>query len=165
MGCKMKIDSLFEKLDGAADAQWDLKVVTKSLLMSEAWKRWGGERDRTYKPQYPLQPQGLFYKLLQEAQSILTENTTVARLRGFRNIGREDIEFDAPHSLQQSLKSLKPDIIVVKNEHLTLNRMAFAQFQCIIEHKRGGNQLDVPNAIQDSLIRSLQTFNDGFLRQ
>src|SRR5437667_1523636 len=105
MGCKMKIDSLFEKLDGAADAWWDLKVVTQSLLMSEAWKRWGGERDRTYNPKFPLQPQGLFYKLLQEAQSILTENTTVARLRGFRNIGREDIEFDAPHSLQQSLKS------------------------------------------------------------
>src|SRR6266480_3842433 len=58
MGCKMKIDSLFEKLDGAADARWDLKVVTKSLLMSEAWKGWGGEMDRTYKPQYPLQSQG-----------------------------------------------------------------------------------------------------------
>src|SRR5947209_10680248 len=112
----MKIVSLFEKLDGAADARWDLKVVTQSLLMSEAWKGWVGEVNRIYNPHYPLRSQGLFYKLLQEAQSILTENTTVVRLRDFRNIGREIIEFDAPHIPQENLKSLKPDIVVVKND-------------------------------------------------
>ena len=42
--------------------------------------------------------------------------------------------------------------------------MVFAQFLCIIEHKRGKKALDDPEAIQNSLLRSLQTFNDGFLR-
>ena len=136
VGCKAKIDSLFEELEGAADAWGDLEKMVQLLFKSDAWKKWDEEMGQTYNPKESLQSQEKFYNVLQEAQSILTENTT-AQLRGFRNIGREDIEFDAPHSLQQSLKSLKPDIVVVKNEHLTLNRMAFAQFQCIIEHKRG----------------------------
>ena len=44
--------------------------------------------------------------------------------------------FKAPHIQQESLRGLKPDIVVVKKEHLASNPMAFAQFLCIIEHNR-----------------------------
>ena len=53
----------------------------------------------------------------------------------------------------------------MKNEHLDSDPMAFAQFLCLIEHKRGIKALNNRDEIQNSFVRSLQTFNDDFLRQ
>src|SRR6266480_5450790 len=138
--------------------------MVQLLFESDAWKKWDEEMGQTYNPKESLQSQEKFYDVLQEAQSILAKNTIVPQLCSFRNIRRENIGFNAPHNEQERLKSLKPDIAVVKNEHLDSDPMAFAQFLCLIEHKRGKKALDDPEAIQNSLLRSLQTFNDGFLR-
>src|SRR2546429_2549800 len=164
VGCKVKIDSLFEELEGAADAWGDLEKMVQLLFKSDAWKKLDEEMGQTYNLKESLQSQEKFYDVLQEAQSILTKNTIVPQLCSFRNIHWENISFNTPHNEQERLKSLKPDIIVVKNEHLASNPMVFAQFLCIIEHKRGKKALDDLEAIQNSLLRSLQTFNDGFLR-
>ena len=165
VGCKAKIDSLFEELEGAADAWGDLEKMVQLLFESDAWKKWDEEMGQTYNPKESLQSQEKFYDVLQEAQSILAKNTIVPQLCSFRNIRRENIGFNAPHNEQERLKSLKPDIAVVKNEHLDSDPMAFAQFLCLIEHKRGIKALNNRDEIQNSLIRSLQTFNDDFLRQ
>ena len=165
VGCKAKIDSLFEELEGAADVWGDLEKMVQLLFESDAWKKWDEEMGQTYNPKESLQSQEKFYDVLQEAQSVLAKNTIVPQLCSFRNIRRENIGFNAPHNEQERLKSLKPDIAVVKNEHLDSDPMAFAQFLCLIEHKRGIKALNNRDEIQNSFVRSLQTFNDDFLRQ
>jgi len=116
-----------------------------------------------YDSKHPLQSQEYFYQLLQEAQLILTQNATTTKHCSFRNIRRDSINHEAPHIEQESVRSLKPDIAVVKNEHLDSDPMAFAQFLCLIEHKQGIKALNNRDEIQNSFVQSLQTFNNNFL--
>jgi hypothetical protein len=164
MDCGKKIDSLFGEMEGAADMWGNLEEMKQSLLNSEAWKNWLEEMHGSYKPNQPLQSQANFYKILMEAQLILSKDTT-AKPWCFRDILREKINFKAPHDGQEKLRALKPDIVVVSPEYLAPSLPVCGQFHCVMEHKRGERALYDDMAIQDSLIRSLQTFNDNFFRQ
>jgi hypothetical protein len=164
MDCGKKIDSLFGEMGRAADTWGNLEEIKQSLLNSEAWQNWLKEMRGSYKSDQPLQPQGNFYEILTEAQSILSKNTTTEPWL-FRDILREKIDFEAPHEEQEKLKALRPDIVVVRPEYLAPSLPVCGQFHCVMEHKRGKRALYNNMAIQDSLIRSLQTFNDNFFRQ
>src|SRR5947207_15012303 len=107
--------------------------MVQLLFKSDAWKKWDEEMGQTYNPK---ESQEKFYDVLQEAQSILAKNTIVPQLCSFRNIRRENIGFNAPHNEQERLKSLKPDIAVVKHGHLDWDPIAVEQFLCLIEHKQ-----------------------------
>jgi hypothetical protein len=60
------------------------------------------------------------------------------------------IDFNAPHDPQKSLKPLRPDIAVVKQEHLDSLPPLYDQFLCVMEHERShrylrdGQALDTP---------------------
>ena len=97
MDCGKKIDSLFGELEGAADTWGNLEEMKQSLLNSEAWQDWLEEMHGSYKSDQPLQPQGNFYGILTEAQLILSENNTAAEPWRFRDLLRENIDFEAPH--------------------------------------------------------------------
>jgi hypothetical protein len=99
-----------------------------------------------------------------EALSIPSRNTTTKPWY-FRDLLREDIDFEAPRDKQERLKALKPDIAVVRPEYLAPSPPVFRRFYYVIEHKRGERILYDNIAIQDSLIRGLQTFNGNLFRQ
>ncbi len=164
MDCGKKIDSLFREIEGAADTLRNLEEMKQSLLNSEAWQNWLEEMHGSYKSGQPLLSQGNFYEILTEAQSILSKNTAAKPWR-FRDILREKIDFEAPHEQPEKLRALKPDIVVVSPEYLAPSLPVCGQFHCVMEHKRGERALQDNMAIQDSLIRCLQTFNDDFFRQ
>jgi hypothetical protein len=163
MDCGKKIDSLFGEIEGAADTRRNLEEMKQSLLTSEAWQDWLKEMRGSYKSDQPLQSQRNFYEILTEAQSILSKNTAAEPWR-FRDLLRENIDFEAPHDEQEKRRALRPDIVVVRPEHLASSPPLYGQFHCVMEHKRGKGALHNNVAIQDSLIRSLQTFNDNFFR-
>lgn len=164
MDCGKKIDSLFGEIEGAADMRGNLEKMKQLLLNSKAWRSWLKEMQGSYKPDQSLKSQGNFYEILTEAQSILSKNTAAEPWR-FRDIVRENINFEAPHDEPEKVKALRPDIVVVRPKHLASNPSVCGKFHCVMEHKRGKRALYNNVAIQESLVRSLQTFNDNLLRQ
>jgi hypothetical protein len=167
MECAEKIDILYGKVEGAV--AWEkLDNMKESLLTSKAWEDWLTDMTQPHDPRTPLRAQEKFTKLLTTAQSILVENRKglgAEEPYRFRNINDEKIDFNAPHDPQKSLKPLRPDIAVVKREHLDSLPPLYDQFLCVMEHKRSYRYLRDGQAIQDSLIKSVQTFNDNFFRQ
>src|SRR2546421_11209183 len=64
---------------------------------------------------------------------------------------------------QEKLRALRPDMVVVTQEHLRSNPLVYGEFQCVMKHNRGIKVMQNSTVIQESLVRSLQTFNDNFL--
>ena len=164
MDCEKKIDLLFGELEEAADVLGSLEDMKLSLLNSKAWQDWLEEMNGSYISEQPLRPQKNFHEILTEAQSILTKKIKATKFCSFRNLLRENIGFTAPHDQQEKLRALRPDIVVVTQEHLRSNPPVYGEFRCVMEHKRGIKVMQNSTAIQESLVRSLQTFNDNFLR-
>lgn len=165
MECEKKIDFLYGKVEGAV--AWEkLDNMKESLLISKAWQDWLTDMTQPHDLRTPLRAQEKFIELLTTAQSILVENKKGlgAEPYCFRNINDEKIDFNAPHDPQKSLKPLRPDIAVVKREHLDSQPPLYGQFLCVMEHKQSDRLRD-GRAIQDSLIKSVQIFNDNFFRQ
>src|SRR5438045_5246375 len=80
--------------------------------------------------------QELFHNMMVKAQSFLTKYWTWTP-HNFRNLLQENISLEIPHGEAGGLKSLKPDIVVVQNEHEASNPLNFGQFLCVMEHRRG----------------------------
>jgi hypothetical protein len=166
MGCEEKIDFLHRKVERAV--AWEgLDNMKKSLTTSKAWGDWLTDMGGRHDTQAPLRAQEMFTKLLTTARSILIKNkkSFSAEPHCFRNLNDKKIDFKAPHDPQKSLKSLRPDIVVVKQEHQDSVPPLHDQFLCAMEHKRSRNFSGKGQAIQDSLIKSVQIFNDNFFRQ
>jgi len=161
--CKVKIDELFEELEHAYEYGKKLNKVAEDLKVTKQWIGWLAEMEQSYKSEDPLKPQGLFHAIVAKAQSLL-EPALDAKHHSFRNLLREKISQQVSHDEEEKLKSLRPDIVVVRKEHATSDPF-FGQFLCVIEHKRGEKAMSNTNAQIQSLVRSTQTFNDNPFRQ
>ena len=107
------------------------------MKSTEEWIEWLAEMKGSYKSEEPLKPQELFHDIMVKAQSLIIESVAeqapgveealVADPHSFRNLLREKIGLEVPHDEAESLKSLKPDIVVVRKEH-KVNPPNFGQF-------------------------------------
>src|SRR5271170_2969650 len=161
--CKVKIDELFEELEHAYEYGKKLNEVAEDLKVTKQWNGWLDEMRGSYKSEEPLKPQKLFHDIMATAQ-LLLEPVLDANHHSFRNLLREKISQQVSHDEEETLKSLRPDIVVVREEHKDSDPF-FGQFLCVIEHKRGEKAMSNTNAQIQSLVRSTQTFNDNPFRQ
>lgn len=168
LDCEVKIDELFGELEYADAYGSKLNEVAEKFKLTDQWNKWLAEMQGPYKSEDPLKPQGLFHDIMATAQLLLTKSITeqvlVANHHSFRNLLRENISLQVSHDEEESPKSLRPDIVVVRKEH-EASDLFFGQFLCVIEHKRGEKAMSNSNAKIQSLVRSTQTFNDNPFRQ
>ena len=168
LGCKTKIDGLFGQLKNADAYQHKLQEVAEKLKGTRQWAKWLAEKKDSYDSKQPLKPQGLFYDLMVKAQSLFIEPLP-GQKRGeeykishcFRNVLREKIGHEFEHDKWEKVKSLNPDIVVVRQKYQGSNLPDFGKFLCVIEHKRGEGEMSNSTAKIESLVRSTQTFNDN----
>jgi hypothetical protein len=167
LDCQAKIDELFGELEYADAYGRKLNEVAEKFKLTDQWNNWLAEMQGSYKSEDPLKPQRLFHEIMATAQLLLTKSITeqvlVANHHSFRNLLRENISLQVSHDEEETPKSLRPDIVVVRKEHETSD-LFFGQFLCVIEHKRGEKAMSSSNAKIQSLVRSTQTFNDNPFR-
>jgi serine/threonine protein kinase len=171
LGCETKIDGLFGQLKNADAYRYKLQEVAEKLKLTGQWTKWLAEMRGSYKSEEPLKPQGLFYDLMVKAQSLLIESFTEQKLgqeqvfheipHRFRNLLREKIGHKFEHDEAERVKSLNPDIVVVKQKYQDSDFPDFGRFLCVMEHKRGEKEMSNSAAKIESLVRSTQTFNDN----
>lgn len=171
LGCETKIDGLFGQLKNADAYRYKLQEVAEKLKLTRQWTKWLAEMRGPYKSEEPLKPQGLFYDLMVKAQSLLIESFIEQKLdqeqvfqeipHSFRNLWREKIGYKFEHDEAERVKSLNPDIVVVKQKYQVSKFPDFGRFLCVIEHKRGEKEMSNSTAKIESLVRSTQAFNDN----